>query len=193
MGEHVGDPIGFFGLGVDFLGLAKAACVELIERDNIHVVVGDRSVIEQYHELTKWSDFNIAVPVLFNFFHGIELMLKGELAILGVTSKHHRLADLLSQLEDSAGDTEFGRVVAKYVRDVDPSSPLGRFFESNGIKPDAWYEAFKYPESTGGSEFDHWALMYNGPDAIGFWQDIADASDAILEQSVVLEQALRGA
>jgi hypothetical protein len=28
----------------------------------------------EFNEGTKWNDLNIGIPILFNFFHGIELI-----------------------------------------------------------------------------------------------------------------------
>jgi len=38
---------------------------------------------EEFEEHTKWADSNIAEPVLFNFYHGLELSLKSLILVKG--------------------------------------------------------------------------------------------------------------
>lgn len=43
----------------------------------------DEQSRQNYYQKTKWNDFNIGVPILFNFYHGLELCMKGLLQEIG--------------------------------------------------------------------------------------------------------------
>jgi hypothetical protein len=55
---------------------------ELEKQGNKNLLFFDGNLSEdeswlKYDQQTNWNDNNIAIPVLFNFYHGIELVLKG--------------------------------------------------------------------------------------------------------------------
>lgn len=157
--------LGYWAIGTKFLGLAEAAIVEMVDSGNPWVLVGDESVAQDYDNLTKWSDHAVGIPVVFNFLHGVELMLKGFLALKGEVPTHHRLSQLLSDFEQAFGKTELGAGIRQAIEPL-PNSPLGRFLQANGISVDDWYQALKYPESTKHQEFFHTDLK-NAEQPIG--------------------------
>jgi len=72
----------FIGLGYNFLQLTINSIEELENQGNKNLLFLDGNLSEdeswlKYDQQTKWNDNNIAIPVLFNFYHGIELVLKG--------------------------------------------------------------------------------------------------------------------
>lgn len=196
MHTSVDQPLEFWQIATSFLRLAEGACDQLAKNSNVHVVISDapRPITpSEYDAQTFWSDFWIAIPVLFNFFHGIELLLKGFLAVSSRAPGHHRLADLLTEFEAAFPSTDFGKTVASFVRDIDPTTPLGRFLAENAIKIDSWYEALKYPRSTKGRAFSHAALKFGGEGTVDFWQAIGKGAALLRCQAVELARAGRHA
>jgi hypothetical protein len=180
-------PLAFCQIGTNFLRLAEGACDQLAKNSNRLAVVGPTRIAPStWDERTFWSDFRIGIPVLFNFFHGIELLLKGFLATSSPTPAHHRLSELLAAFEKAFPSTAFGKTVASFVRDIDPSTPLGRFIADNSITIDYWYEALKYPQSTKGKPFSHAALKYGGEATVDFWQSIGQGAALLRRQAVKL-------
>jgi hypothetical protein len=72
----------FLTLASKYLILVQNILNESIKIGNKHFVTdGD------YSENTRWSDFNIFIPTLFNFYHGLELLMKGLILIENPDSK----------------------------------------------------------------------------------------------------------
>ena len=67
----------------------------------------DEESHESYYQKTKWNDFNIGVPILFNFYHGLELCMKGLLQEINKlpTNKTHGLTDYYNLIQEN--ETEF--------------------------------------------------------------------------------------
>ena len=68
----------------NFWTLTRNSIEEMERQGNKNYVVSEysESVTEkeswQIFELqTKWNDQNIGIPILFNFYHGLELYMKG--------------------------------------------------------------------------------------------------------------------
>lgn len=176
----------YWTLAGDFLNLVEAGVGELVDKGNLWVVTGDSSVSKKYDELTKWSDHRIGVPLLFNFYHGLELILKGFLAEKGQVPTHHRLTGLLADFTSKYPNTELAGIIGKYTTNLDPKSPLGQFFNANGVSVDQWYEALKYPESKKGKVFDHMDLQYGEMETLEFWKDIGQAAQVVREEAANL-------
>jgi len=183
--------LGYWTIGAQFLRLVHESCDELINSGNKHVVLTDSPLPpEEYGELTRWSDHSVGIPVLFNFFHGIELVLKGFLAANGKVPRHHRLTDLLRDFEAYYPNTALGASLDSSIRKIGSDTPFGRFLGANSIQIDSWYESLKYPESNSGQLFTHFDLKYGGVDAVPFWTGIQTASATIRSQAVALSRSL---
>jgi hypothetical protein len=181
----------YWRLATHFLGLVEAASHELVQSENAWVLVADRDISESdYEAATRWSDHTLGIAVLFDFFHGVELMLKGFIALDGSSPRHHRLTGLLADFEASHPGTEVGVLVAAHTANLDPGSPLGVFLAANGLGIDSWNEALKYPESKKGESFDHVGLQYGGRATIDFWRTLGKAAREIRIASVRLARSL---
>ena len=67
----------FLTLSETYFFLVRNVLEENVKQGNLHLVTLDKEISEEeYDEMTKWSDFNI-FPILFNFYHGLELLMKG--------------------------------------------------------------------------------------------------------------------
>lgn len=185
------DAFGYWRLATHFLGLVEAAAQELVNSENAWVIVSDEDVGEAaYERATKWSDHTVGIAILLDFFHGIELMLKGFIALDGNVPRHHRVRELLADFEASHPGTEVSVLMATYTTNLDRGSPLGVFLTANGLDIDSWNEALRYPESKKGEPFDHLRLQYGGLGTVDFWQALGSAAREIRVASVRLARSL---
>jgi hypothetical protein len=184
-------PLDYWKIGTHFLRLAEAACGELVKGENADIVISNRPITpSEYNERTKWSDHSIGVSVLFCFFHGMEVILKGFISIQDTVPKHHRLTELLANFEQRYPGANVGKIIANWTRDLDPASPLGRFLAQNHISIDDWFQALKYPELMTGNSIDHFSLMFGGCETVAFWQSVGQAAASLLMESVALARSL---
>lgn len=187
-------PIEYWTIGTHFLQLAELACGELVKSGNQYFVITENlnedDFLSELHEQTKWSDINVGVPIIFNFFHGTEVLLKGFIVLNGIVPPHHLLTQLLADFEQHHQNTRLGRIIEKFTRSLDQASPLGQFFVTNNISPDRWYEALKYPESSNGQPFTHLDLKFGYTRTVNFWQSLGEAARDLQIEAVKLARAL---
>lgn len=182
-------PLSYWTLAAQFLRLAHESCVEIINTGNKFVVISHESIsASEFNQAVRWSDHSVGTGVLFSYFHGIELILKGFLAAIGVKSPHHRLTDLLKDFENHFPDTELGQAISNALPIAGEDSPMGRFLASNSIHIDDWFEALKYPESRKGAAFDHFDLKFGGHSTVPFWTSIHASSADIRSKAVALSR-----
>lgn len=174
------DSLPYFALAGHFLRLAEAASRRLVEtRNTLTVVSGSEITADEYAKKTRWSDHSIGVAVLFNFYHGLELLLKACLLAEGVSMQGHKLLPLLAELEKRHANTELATILRKHIREIDSSSPLCKFLADNGITIDDWYQSLKYPTSTKGKKFTHWQLQYGSRGTVKFWRGVKKAASNV--------------
>jgi hypothetical protein len=182
---------GYWSLATNFLKLAEASSDQLVKTGNPHVVISDFEInVSNYQEMTMWSDHSIGISILFNFFHGIELILKGFISTVSEVPNHHILSRLKAEYEALFPATDLGKVIALFIGNIDTNSPLGRFIVANEINIDDWYQALKYPVSTRGKVFNHAELRYGGIATTDFWHSIVVGASHIRVEAVNLAQAL---
>ncbi len=176
-------------LAIQFLRLAENCCDELVSRDNATVVVMDGTNPIDHHtheQMTRWSDTQIASPILFSYLHGIELMLKAFLAQAGRLPKRkaHKLTQLLALFLEDHGNSELAALLRQCVLELDPQAPLARFLSQNCESIDGWYETLKYPSTGSGKALRRLALERGGEDGVPFWADIGAAAQKLRLTSV---------
>lgn len=182
-------PVSYWTLAAQFLRLAHESCVEIINSGNKFMVTGDQPISAfEFNQAVRWSDHAVGMSVLFSYFHGIELILKGFLAAMGVKSPHHRLTDLLRDFDARFPGTDLGDAIRSALPQPGTDSPMGRFLRSNSIQIDDWYEALKYPESKKGATFDHVDLKFGGQSTIPFWTSVHASTADIQLKAVALSR-----
>ena len=188
-----GQSLGYWSVGTHFLRLAEGACKELTSSNNAWVIVSDHDSSGNYAEATRWSDHSVGIAILFNFFHGIELLLKGFIGLKEKVPVDHRLTALYTIFEKHYAHSDLAPLIKAHVYSIEPHSPLGRFISANGITIDNWYEALKYPESKGGHPFSHFELKYGGESTVLFWSEIGKAALNLRLEAVALSREGDGA
>ena len=180
----------YFRLSLQYLHLVEAVIDESIKQGNQQVVISDSSISESdFYEKTKWSDFNIAEPTLFNLYHGIELLLKGYLKSCNtnVTSQGHKIDNLFSSFQNNFSDKKsIAEALKKYIgSNSELVEPLKSFFYENNITVSQYYDALRYP--TDKKEiitYSHYTLKGKGEKVIPFFKELRADIDFILRESV---------
>lgn len=174
-----------FELSENFLDMVGIILTESIKQGNKtdSFQSADKPKLEkeiEHRNQTKWSDEKILIPVLFNFFHGLELLLKGFKYIKKPPIKNgkntkHDIKDLMSTFEeDYPNENKFIEIFKYYITPENHCKILFDFYQENEI-PDSnkFIHFFKYP--TNGNftqEFKFKALKKTKKDGIKFFKKI---------------------
>ena len=158
----------FLQLGIQFLDLSQKVAEEIHKSGNqlatIHEGFLTMDELEAAHEQeTRWADYNNGIPIFFNFYHGIELLLKGVLVAEGKSIRGvHSISNLVSEIEGLVGEQEFISSIREYLDEERLPAILLEFIRESKINIDQWYQAFKYPEGIGkqSSAYAHSRLLY---------------------------------
>lgn len=184
------DALGYWTLGAQFLRLTESACAEIAGSHNPHVIVSDEPLSPSaYDEKTRWSDHAVGTAVLFNFFHGIELVMKGFLVANGSQQNHHRITALLATFDNLLPNTKLATVLKRALPTPGADTPVSRFLATNNIQIDEWFQALKYPISTQGQTYNHIDLKYGGGSTAPFWQNVGQLCVEIRTEAVALARS----
>lgn len=154
----------FLTLSQAYFFLVRNVLEENIKQGNLHLVTLDKEISEkEYDEMTKWSDFNI-FPILFNFYHGLELLMKGFL-ILTDDYKLKIDHDLEKALDDFISyyqsQNEIIQVLTKYLRSDSMPTLLSEWLHENRISISELYQFLRYPsDKKFKKEIDYSKLTY---------------------------------
>jgi hypothetical protein len=153
----------YIGFAYQFLQIARESINEMEKQGNstsIWYDVPDNEIPthnddwEEYEFKTRWNDMNIGVPILFNFYHGLELYMKGLLQHQNLlpTNKTHNLSNLynLISINQNKFTPEIIKILDKYLSE---KNPFNDFFLDNSVTPDQFYHCLKYPEDLKGKQF----------------------------------------
>lgn len=144
----------YFYIAHNFLNLVYNVVGEMIKHGNKFSITTDyddsltqEEQSELFNEKIKWNDNNIGIPVLFNFYHGLELFMKGMLDAKGlVFESNHNLETLYRLIKEKEQyyPKNCLEILKKYVFINNCNIP---FFKDNKITPNHFYLAFRYPVS----------------------------------------------
>lgn len=165
--------------------------MQTIKYDNPDTYVGAPidNVREVYRDITRWSDFRIFIPVLFNFFHGIELLLKASHYKIELPDKNpdHRLSSWFQKFKTNyPAASIMQEVFQKYLTPTkDNCEVLSKFYESNNLKDsDSFYEIFKYPtDKRFEVDLNYGDLRNLGKEGIKFFSQLIADIDILRRES----------
>ena len=164
MEDHVEKARNFLGIGFQYLDLSQKVALEIAKSGNVWMFVQEGTDFErmdkEYEEAVYWSDHKLVIPVLFNFYHGVELMLKGLLLLSKDEFKNHKLSAMLEKTKEHYNGAEFINYLEKYISRSSMPDILQLFFDISSMKVDEWYQALKYPESMKGKKYAYSSLKY---------------------------------
>jgi len=167
----------FLTLGSKYFNLVHNVLGETVKLGNPHVISSDtENFLEDYFEKTKWSDFMIIEPVLFNFYHGVELLLKGLLLLTEQpqVKATHTLSSLFHRAEGVASiPNEMKEIIREYVIAKGNDVFFAPFLVENQLSIDDLYESLRYPSDRNFTSLNNYfSLHYNEEKAIKFFEKI---------------------
>jgi hypothetical protein len=128
---------------------------------NVNEEEGQKKVEEErLNEIFTRNDNNIGIPVMFNFYHGLELFMKGllELEDISLDKTNHNLKDLYKIIKENESryPVSLIQVLKKHIYNEKSYNP---FFKDNGITVNQFYLGLKYPQSKDGSKKYNYASI----------------------------------
>jgi len=194
-GINMNLPKAYLRIGLQYFHLVKNCIDETIKVENNWVIVTDNEHNidwEQYDIDTKWSDFNIVIPIIFDYYHGIEVVMKGFLLANNpcISNTKHKLSGLLSEFIKLYPNNLLGNIFQRYIEKSKMPELLNDFCSSSQIDIDEYYQALKYPNSTYNRIYDHYSLMYKGKNGKAFFIDLRNDINDIMNQIIILGKNL---
>lgn len=187
------EALGYWTIGIEYLHLVETVAAETVRQGNKFILVFDGADFswEEYASQTRWSDSNLVVPLLFDFYHGVEVILKGFLASKGkLEKKNHKLSDLLRAFNELFPGHRFSTLLSRYIVTDQLPEPLASFCLHSSISIDDYYQALKYPESIYGAIFRHTPLKYRSDAGLSFFNDLVNDIKEIRREAVALGKSI---
>jgi hypothetical protein len=185
--------LGFWKVGVDYLHLVECVVAETIKQGNANSIPKPSPISEdEYEQETKWSDHNLILPVLFDFYHALEVIFKGFLISSGrLIEQHHKLSMLLAEFESCFPNHRIGLVAGKYINQDRLPPLIASFCNESGISIDEYYQALKYPERKDGSVvYAHYPLKYQDKFGLAFFEEFVEDVNQIRTATLTLGKSL---
>ena len=178
-------------ISTEYLHLVKNVVGENIKKGNPWMISGDTRIIDgQYEEMTKWSDFNTSSPILFNFYHGLELLLKGFLILKEnyVLEPSHLVEKLFEEFKKNYNEKQgLISVLNKYLTLESMPPFLASCLKDNNIQINNLYEFFRYPfDKQFQKEYDYSRLKHQEEKGLTFFKEFEGDIDTLLKEAVKL-------
>jgi hypothetical protein len=170
----------YITLAYNYLQLAKEAINEMEKQGNQTLIISgkrddDDDGWNDYERNTRWNDSNIGVPVLFNFYHGLELFMKGLQFRVSSASKSndHNLQDLYRDLVNPEYHIP-KKLILLFKKYIYSENPFQRFFEDNKGTANDFYTFLKYPESKTNKSFIFRSIRGNEEPGLSRYIEVRD-------------------
>lgn len=183
----------FWRTSFQYLMLVENISSEIVAQGNNWIVISDKELDEsEYEDKTKWSDHSIMIPLLFNLYHGIELLVKGFLIAYDCKDSTHKIQKLCRQFaENYPNEKELITFLNKYTNDSCIPPILKDFLAANGLEFRDLYQALRYPfDQKFQEEKTYRNLMYKGKDGLQFFHELKYDIEAIRYAAVKLGGSL---
>lgn len=190
--------LSFWTASFQFLILVENVSKETVSQGNPWIMIKDFQDgpigDEEYAEKTRWSDHSIIIPLLFNLYHGIELLLKGfllvdpEVKVKG----NHDVQKLCKQFaEKYSEEALLIDFFCKYTDDVSLSPILQQFLKDNALSLENLYQALRYPSNISFKDIkDYKSLKYTGEKGSKFFQELHEDIKEVRKAAVKLGRSL---
>jgi len=161
----------FLTLGTKYFNLVFNSLGETVKSGNPHIVSSDteETIWDNYFEKTKWSDFMIIEPILFNFYHGLELFLKGLLLLCSQDNvkAQHGLLNLFKQIDpiDSIAK-DVKEIIREHLVISENDTFLYTFLKENNASIDQLYEALRYPSDKSFQNLNSYISLHYKEDGV---------------------------
>lgn len=182
----------YWTISIQYLHLVGSVATETIKQGNSWVIITDHTPsLDDFQRSMRWADHNLIIPLLFNLYHGFEVILKGFLLAADVTlKKNHKLSQLLLQFEGKYIGNSLSPYVRKYIHQNELPPLLTSFCRQNCLAIDEYYQALKYPESSTGKKYQHTTLQYRGEQGLPFFQNLTEDIDSVRKETVSLGRTI---
>lgn len=156
-----------------FLNLAERGAFEVVDNLNSGMIILSQDQ-DKLKDLPTWNSLQLGLPLLFCFYHGLELLCKG-IVLKNIKddsdleekmkefSKQHHFSQILKDLKpNNDGQQEF---VDSLKRVTSSEVPWSYLFHSQNSTTrtsvdafDKWYMILKYPFDKDGGQYDRGSL-----------------------------------
>jgi hypothetical protein len=175
--------LSFLTLSQKYLSLVRSVSDENTKQGNPHII-GTEIPSYDYEEATKWSDFNIGIPTLFNFYHGLELMLKGLLILKGDYSfmGNHSLRGPFKEFKKIySGHNLIISILEEYLTINSMPDFLATCLKNNNVEIDKLYEFLRYPTDIKANKiYNYIDIKYKENKGLLFFRGLATKTDILI-------------
>ncbi|MDD5606838.1 MAG: hypothetical protein PHN37_03200 [Candidatus Pacebacteria bacterium] len=159
-----------------------------IKEKNPSYIISDTFITEKdLIEKTKYCDYSIIYPLLFLFYHWIELILKGFLLMqvkenpktkkLNIKKiAHHDIMILFKQFKNNyPNEKDIINFIGKYTIKNNMPDFLKIFFNSNKLSVKNYYNFFRYPlDKNFDITCDYDTIIHTGEKGLTFFKDLLE-------------------
>lgn len=185
--------LNFLTLSLKHLSLVRNVLEENIKQGNLHFLISDREISEEeYDQRTRWSDFNI-FPVLFNFYHGLELLMKGFLILVDnyEVKPIHDFEKLLNDFRSYYPSKKISDILTKYIEVNQMPQLLSEWVEENKINISQLHELLEYPfDKTFNKKINYLKLKYQQDKGLSLAKQFVNDIENLQKESVRLYRSL---
>jgi len=168
-----------------------------IKYGNPSAIISDSYITNQdLINKTKYCDYSIVVPLLFLFYHWIELVLKGflftkeNINIKNLT--HHNVKKLLKEFKNYfPNEKDIINFFEKYTKKDNMPYLLKTFFNKNNLSVRNYYNFFRYPlDKNFNIKYDYSSIQYTNKEGLTFFKDLLKDINRYKKHIVKLGQDL---
>lgn len=144
--------LNFLGLSSTYWNLVSASIEEMIETNNSHggTIHPSENGEALFKENTKWNSSNIGIPIIYNFYHGFELFIKG-IGLDFIEKNEHDLNPIIPQIKEKYQIASLHQLIDKYYTTLE-SNPFQKFFKI--YKPSCVHLTLRFSESKKSKMYD---------------------------------------
>jgi hypothetical protein len=151
----------FIPIALHFWNIVQLLVAQMQTSGNKWYIQDDYSEEDNgVNEIFKRNDISLGVPLMFNFYHGLELFMKGllELEDISLDKTNHNLKDLYQIIKENESryPVSLIQVLKKHIYNEKSYNP---FFKDNNIDVNDFYIGLKYPQSKDGSKKYNYASI----------------------------------
>lgn len=190
--------LSFCKTGVQYLNLAEAAASKILLSKNRDHLICDKQFSEKHFaRKTKWTDHNLCLPLLFNFYHGLEVLMKGFLLFksidgsINTKTTTHDLEKLLYCFKKEFPNSNLLPLFVNYINPDYQPLILSTFFSESNIPANKYSEAFRYPVDLKNNLYNHRLLSGHDKEGLVFFGSLKEDAAAIIKESVKLGRSLQ--
>lgn len=170
--------IAFITLAYDYLQLSFNSCDSIIQSGNepfaMYKIENNEEPNFEYD--IRNTNLKVGVSTVYNFYHGMELIVKGLAHLSGTpintNKKGHNLMAIYHSIPTKFKSGKLTLILTRYFNSRSRKKVVA-FFKENEIDPANWYQALRYPQLNNSTTIHHFlSLKKNGIDGISVMKEI---------------------